>query len=136
MNYRGSFCEPFSPDIIELGDIREEDIIDKFESINWVNYLKQMEGMKEEEIHYSPSLEIENKDTRHGLSISAVGDPNTYEFYIFYKRPKLVTKLFGLVKNLDENFLSDRTGQTSNDVRDAVTALINDDLTVLEKRWG
>ena len=54
------------------------------------------------------------------------------EFYIFFKRPKMVKKLFGLIKNMDDNFTSDRTGQTSNDVRDAVTALINDDIATLE----
>lgn len=32
-----------------------------------------MELKKEEEIFYSPSLEIENKDTKHGLTISTVG---------------------------------------------------------------
>ena len=48
----------------------------------------------------------------------------------------MVTMLFGLIKKMDDNFTTDWTGQTSNDVRDAVTALIDDDIATLEKRWG
>ena len=119
-----------------MGDIDKAKILDILDRFPWTDLLDKMNGAKESDIHFSPSLEFENKASRHGLSISIIDDEKGNEFYIFYKRPKMVTKLFGLVKNLDENFLSDRTGQTSNDVRDAVTALINDDLTVLEKRWG
>ena len=65
MNFRGSFCEPLSTDIIELGDIRKEDIIDKFESIDWANYLRQMEGMREEEFitRHPSKLKIKTQDT-------------------------------------------------------------------------
>ena len=34
MNFRASFCDPLKPDIIELGSIYKDNIIDKFESIN------------------------------------------------------------------------------------------------------
>src|SRR5690349_14320566 len=90
INFRASFCDPFKPDIIELGDIQKEKIIDKFEDTPWYDFLRKMTTTKQEEVFYSPSLEVENKDTKHGLTISAVGDPNKYEFYIFYKRPKKV----------------------------------------------
>lgn len=95
-----------------------------------------MKEVKENEIYFSPSVEFENKASRHGLSISIVENEKENEFYIFFKRPKMVTKLFGLMKNLDDNFTSDRTGQTAKDVRDAVSALIHDDIETLEKRWG
>ena len=85
-----------------------------------------MKGVKESDIHFSPSVEFENKVNRHGLCISIIDNKKGIEFYIFFKRPKMVTKLFGMIKNMDDNFTSDRTGQTNNDVRDAVTALIND----------
>ena len=92
--------------------------------------------LKRATFHFSPSVEFGNKANRHGLSISIVEDEKGDEFYIFFKRPKMVTMLFGLIKKMDDNFTTDRTGQTSNDVRDAVTALIDDDIATLEKRWG
>ncbi len=34
--------------------------------------MDKMKGVKESEIYFSPSVEIENKATRHGLAISIV----------------------------------------------------------------
>lgn len=133
MNFRASFCDPFKPDIIELGEIEKNQIMENFEKIPWNDLLKKMEVAKENEIYYSPSLEIENKTNKNGLSISAV---SRTEWYIFFKRPKMVKRWFGLVEKMDENYLSDVTGQSMEDVRNCLNALINNDLEFLEKHIG
>ena len=135
MNFRASFCDPLRPDIIELGAIQKDKVIYKFESITWVDFLRKMESAKEE-IFYSPSLEIENKDTKHGLAISAVGDTNNYEFYIFYKRPKKVKSFFGLKEKVNEDYTSDITGQTKQDVIDCLNALLRNDTEYLANKVG
>lgn len=131
MNFRASFCDPFKPDIIEIGNISENKIMETFDKIPWAEYLEKMKTAKQNEIHYSPSLEIENKDNRNGLSISAVDGG---EWYIFYKRPKLVKRFLGLFENMDNNYLTDIQGQTENDVRNCLEALINNDLRFLEEK--
>jgi len=131
MNFRASFCDPFKPDIIELGDIEKNKIMETFEKIPWNKLLEEMKLKNENEIYYSPSLEIENKDNKNGLSVSAV-DGN--EWYIFYKRPKLVKKFFGLTKKMNNDYLTDITGQTEKDVKECLTALINNDLEFLERK--
>lgn len=131
-----SICDPLEKDPIEMGTIEKEKILDIVDRFPWIDLLNKLKAAEEKDIHFSPSLGFENKSNRHGLSISIIEGEKGNEFYIFYKRPKMVTKLFGLMKNMDDNFLSDRTGQTSNDVRDAVTALVANDLTTLENRWG
>lgn len=136
MNFRASFCDPLEPQIIELGDIRKEKIIEQFESINWADYLQKMLGAEEDKIHYSPSLEIENKESLHGLSISAVGEPNNYEFYIFYKRPKKIKWLFGLKEKTRADYISDKTGQSRQDVIDCLNALVKDDTEFLANKIG
>ncbi|HEV8503762.1 MAG TPA: hypothetical protein VGQ53_00115 [Chitinophagaceae bacterium] len=136
MNFRASFCDPLKPDIIELGAIHKDSIIDKFESIDWADYLRKMASVKENEIYYSPSLEIENRDTKHGLDISAVGDAKNYEFYIFYRRPKKVKTFLGLKEKLKDNYLSDKTGQTKQDVLDCLDALIRNDTDYLANKIG
>ncbi len=135
MGFRASFCGPLSPDITELGDIFEFEIINKFESIDWDDHLRQMIGLKHEEIHYSPSFEIQNNESRHRLAISAVGDPGHYEFYIFYKRPKQV-KMLGLVSRIDSNYMTDIMGQTKQDVIDCLNALIRNDTDFLANKIG
>jgi hypothetical protein len=133
--FRYSICDPLKNEPIEMGEVEKAKILDIVDRFPWTELLDKMNGVKESAIHFSPSVEFENKANRHGLSISIVEEKGN-EFYIFFKRPKMTTKLFGLIKIMDDNFTSDRTGQTSNDVKEALTALINDDLTTLEKRWG
>ncbi len=131
MNFRASFCDPFKPDIIEIGDIDKDKVIEIFNRVPWTEYLEKMKTVNEREIHYSPSLEIENKDNKNGLSVSAV---DGVEWYIFFKRPKLVKRFFGLSEKLDENYLTDVQGQTEKDVRDCLDALIRNDLQFLEDK--
>ncbi len=131
MEFRASFCDPFKKDIIELGDIEKEKVIEKFHSIDWNDYLKRMKSAKESEMYYSPSLEVENKNNKNGLSISAIDGK---EWYIFYKRPKMVKRFFGLSEKLNENYLTDITGQTEQDVMDCLNALLKNDLEFLEEK--
>lgn len=136
MNFRASFCDPFQKDIIELGTISRDSILDKFDRTPWADILRQMSRAKEDEIYYSPSLEIENKDNKHGLVISAVGDPDNFEFYIFYKRPKNVKSFFGLREKTNENYTTDKTGQTKHDVLDCLNALLMNDAEFLANKIG
>lgn len=129
MKFRASFCDPFKPNIIELGEIENDQIMENFEKIPWNDLLEKMKGANENEIHYSPSLEIENKTNKNGLSVSAVDGT---EWYIFFKRPKLEKKWFGLVEKMDDNYLTNVTGQTIEDVRKCLNALIENDLAFLE----
>lgn len=131
MNFRASFCDPFKPEIIEMGGIEKDKIMETFGKIPWNKLLDEMKLKKENEIYYSPSLEIENKDNKNGLSISAIDGK---EWYIFYKRPKMVKRFFGLSEKLNENYLTDITGQTEQDVIDCLNALLKNDLEFLEEK--
>jgi hypothetical protein len=131
MNFRASFCDPFKSDIIEIGGIEKDKIMQHFVSIPWTELSEKMKNANEKDIHYSPSLEIENKTNKNGLSVSAVDGT---EWYIFFKRPKLVKKFFGLTEKMDDNYLTDITGQSIDDVRKCLTALINNDLKYLEEK--
>lgn len=131
MNFRASFCDPFKPDIIEIGKIEREKILETFHKIPWLDYLAKMKTAKQKEIFYSPSLEIENSNNKNGISVSAI---NETEWYIFFKRPKLVKRFFGLTEKMDNNYLTDIQGQTEKDVTDCLNALINNDLEFLENK--
>ncbi len=39
MNFRASFCDPFKPDIIEIGKIEREKILETFHKIPWTDRL-------------------------------------------------------------------------------------------------
>lgn len=131
MSFRVSFCDPFKPDVIELGEIEKEKVIDSFQRTPWKKLLDEMDKRKESEIFYSPSLEIENTENKNGLCISAIDGK---EWYIFFKRPKMVRKFFGLVEKMDNDYTTDITGQTEQDVIDCLNALLKNDLEFLEKK--
>ena len=131
MNFRASFCDPFKPDIIEIGKIERKKILATFHKIPWLDYLTKMKTAKQKEIFYSPSLEIENSNNKNGISVSAIDET---EWYIFFKRPKLVKRFFGLTEKMDNNYLTDIQGQTEKDVTDCLNALINNDLEFLENK--
>ena len=133
--FRYSICEPLNPKIIEKGSVNKGEIIKTFKEFPWSKYLTELINANENEIYFSPSLEFENKSNKNGITASAVGDPGNFEFYIFYKRPKTKKQLFGLIRKMDENYLSDLTGQTEKDVIDCLDALINGNQNFLEMKF-
>jgi len=119
MHFRASFCHPLQSDIIELGDIPEDKVIETFKTTDWKDYLLKYQAAASDPF-YSPSLEIENKDNKNGLTFSAVGEPDGFCFYIFYKRPKKVKIFFGLSEKTDDNYLTDITDQSEQDALDCL----------------
>lgn len=136
MMYRYSICDPLHADVLEMGQIPKESVLEIFDEFPWVPMLAKMEGVGEQDIYFSPSLEFENKLNQHGISISALGDVGKQEFMIFYKRPKMVPTWLGLSQRMENNYLTERDEQTLADAREAIIALINGDLETLEERWG
>jgi hypothetical protein len=138
--FRYSICHPFSPNIQEMGKVNKEEFLKIFNDFPWLKLLQEMEEAETfvsgKEIHYSPSLEVENTVNKNGLSISIVDGKDQPEFYIFYKRPEVRKTFFGLVQKLDEDYLTDREGQTLEDALSAVNALFDNNLTLLKSRWG
>ncbi|MGB1206538.1 MAG: hypothetical protein ACPG5B_12875 [Chitinophagales bacterium] len=133
---RYSICEPLNPNIIEKGNINKKEVIKIFEAFPWNKYLLDLLKADESEIYHSPSLEFENKTSKNGITISAVGEPKDFEFYIFYKRPKETKYFFGLMSSTNENYTSDLPDQTKNDVLECLIALINDDSNFLERKFN
>ena len=134
-SYRYSICEPLNPTIIEKGLIGQNEIISTFSSFPWDGYLEQMEIAKENDIFNSPSIEFENKANLNGITLSIVGRPGSYEFYIFYKRPKTQKTFFGLRKKINNGYLSSLEGQSEQDAIKCLNALIKNDLDFLEEKF-
>lgn len=132
--FRCSYCDPFKPEVIDLGDVENQEIIIRFEQMPWDEIISLMGNAKKSEIHYSPSLEFEDKTTRHGVTISAVGASSLEEFYVFYKRPKREKKFFGLIESDNPEYLTDVTGQKKEDVIEFLTALIDGRYDLLDSK--
>lgn len=130
MKLRASFCDPFKPDVIELGTIEPDKVMETFEKVPWNQYLERMARVDDSEIYFSPSLEIENQN-KHGIVASAIA-PDVW--YIFYKRPKVVKKFFGLTEKLDNDYMTEIHDQSTEDVKACFDALLKNDLNYLDEK--
>lgn len=131
--FRYSICEPTNPKIIEKGKIDFLEIINTFQNFPWKSHLEEMKDAKN--IYHSPSLEFENSSNKNALSISAVGEVDKYEFYIFFKRAKIQKTWFGLSEKLNNNFISELRDQNEEETTEILNALVNNDLAFLERKF-
>lgn len=133
--FRLSFCDPFILDIIQLGVFSKEQALKKFAETDWDTYLTKMEGAKEGDIHYSPSLYFENTENKAGVEVSAVGKTGDNLFYIFYLAPVIKKKILGITYNSQGGDF-DLQDQTKAQTLSAVTALLNEDYAALNTQFG
>jgi hypothetical protein len=125
--FRYSFCFPFESEIIEKGEASKEKILEEVKSFPWQEELKKMVDDDDAEVFYSPSVEIENLDTKHSISVSAIGEPEDHEYMIFYNRPE--QSMFGDVG------MYEKDGLTWDDVMEAVDALLNNKTEILDNKY-
>jgi hypothetical protein len=131
--FRYSICEPTNPKIIEKGKIDSSEIMQIVEDFPWKLHLEEAENSKN--TYYSPSLEFENLSNKNGLAISAVGNPAKYEFYVFFKRPKMQKTWFGLSEKLNNNYTSELLDQNKEKTIEILKALIDNNLSFLERKF-
>ncbi|PKV50280.1 hypothetical protein ATE84_2335 [Aquimarina sp. MAR_2010_214] len=119
--------------------LTKTEFIDKYENFQWLDLLKLQLSANENQIHCSPSLNIED-DNGNGVFVSIVGELNEYEFYICYKRPitRKKKKWFGLVEYdyYDKNFCSVIPEQTKQDGLNAFMLFYEKNYEELEEKWG
>nr|WP_319479213.1 hypothetical protein [uncultured Draconibacterium sp.] len=105
--------------------------METFDKILWSDYLKKMETANEKDIYYSPSLEVENRTNKNGIVVSAI---DRKEWYIFYKRPKLAKRFFGLFETMNNDYTTEVHGQSEKDVRECLAALVDNKLNFLDEK--
>jgi len=133
-----SICEPLNPTIVDKGNVTANEFKNVLQNFPWIEMLRELENAEESKVCYSPSLELVDLKSNHSLSISIVGPESQIEFYIFYKRPKTITKRkwFKIVEVFEPEYITDRTGQSKKDMEEAFYALLEGNFELLESRWG
>jgi hypothetical protein len=98
MNYTYSICHPEKPEIeypkIELNN---QEVIELIKNYSWYEILKKMEKIPEDELCFSPSVDIINKIDNRSLCITATMEKGKPEFSLWYNRPVTFRPLFGLL---------------------------------------
>lgn len=136
LTYKYSTSGPDSVDPIDEGYIPKDRIVAKFEDFPWAEELRKMNTMDEDKIGLSPSIRFENIPKRHGIEFSVVGDEWDHEFMIFYKRPKTVSRFFGLINKSDPDFLTEVEGKTRQQALQFLNAFLEDNYQWLEQQFA
>lgn len=92
--YRYSFCYPLVAEIKEAGYTDPAGVLAALRGFPWVDCLREMEGVPDRHLHFSPSVAFEHLTDIKGMAISIVGMPAAYGFYVSYKRHTSKRRLF------------------------------------------
>ncbi|QQX79462.1 hypothetical protein JK628_18315 [Shewanella sp. KX20019] len=129
--YQWTVCDPIIENVIQKGEIKKEDIALKFESYPWTLELKKLTENLSKDIHYNPSLEFIDVTNNRGIIFSAVPENEEFIFYVFYQRPEVVKKWFGLTKWQDPKHVTDRLDQSFDSAKDLLKLFLNQDFDKL-----
>ena len=129
MNFQISFCDPFKPDIIDLGEVPGSKIPGIFNKIPWDDILDKAEQASDQEIYYSLTFSVVN--TANGISLDIIANKKN-DWQLYYSRPRKVAVVFGMIKRMNRNCLSDVQGKTRNDAMNCINAMINNKQDYLE----
>ena len=141
MEFKVSFLNPFEEEPVLFGNVSLNEIVEIFKKNSWSDILEKMGRDDIDEIivdYYSPTLEIENESIKKKLSISALADSeNKVGFYIYYQRPKIQKRFFGLITKTNNNYATGGTpGLKEKDVIDCINAFTKHDHVFLTNKFG
>lgn len=112
MKFTYSICDPLEKEIIKTGkEYHAHEILKIASEYPWIEKLRITEQFKPEEIHYNPSLDFQLVNSKSSFAITAnFNDKKELEFSLWYRRPKNIKVLFGLLGNKEKMVLDDRWG--------------------------
>lgn len=106
--FQWTICDPLIADIIQKGDIEKTDIIKTFQAHTWQEMLKKQHDAKEEDLHFSPSIEFKNTNDGSSLSIVVIGKQQAdHVFYAFYIPPGKTAENIQQAQNLSTDGVVD-----------------------------
>jgi len=136
MSYKYSICHPDKSEIEYPNQIlSEKEVKEKVLNYPWINELKKMKLMKEDDIHYSPSLDFTNNNDNYSFCLSAITELDKLSFYIFYNRPIMKKVLFGLLGEKEKFDVIDKMFN-ENEAFDLLDKFIKKDYKFIENKMN
>ena len=109
MTYKYSICHPQKEDIEYLNSpISENEVLEIAKNYPWIEKLKFLDSLNQEDIHYNPSIDFTCIENGKSFCLTANYDNNkNLEFSLWYNRPKRVKVLFGLFGEKEKMVVDD-----------------------------
>ncbi|ALI99986.1 hypothetical protein [Rufibacter tibetensis] len=126
------FSSPIQAKDIDLGTIEGEKILPLFQAYPWRDWLQRMKEMEQGEIHFSPTLNFENKHSHQKMLVSALENGQEIMFYVFYQRPKTVKRLLGLWHKHKNDYTTELLDKSPEQTAQLLEAFVNGNYDFLE----
>ena len=106
---RMTICHPQKEDIEYLNSpISENEVLEIAKNYPWIEKLKFLDSLNQEDIHYNPSIDFTCIENGKSFCLTANYDNNkNLEFSLWYNRPKRVKVLFGLFGEKEKMVVDD-----------------------------
>jgi hypothetical protein len=84
MAYTWTICDPFKPDVQDMGTIEKGQVLETFVAHPWLELRRQMNEPDRGDIHFSPSVGFADSEKLIEISFSDVSGDDEWNFMIFY----------------------------------------------------
>ncbi|HEY6162423.1 MAG TPA: hypothetical protein VI112_14435 [Bacteroidia bacterium] len=119
MPYTWSICDPFTPGLIEKGEIDKEEIMDTFMKHPWMELCRKMNALPDIEPFFSPTLTFCEVETQADICFSFTGDDGLYNFMV--------------VINFEDTY-GDRDGFNLEASKELLEAFLRGDFKFIEQK--
>lgn len=109
MTFNYSICYPNKENIeYRNSSITGKEVLEIATNYPWEEQLQLLYSLKDEHIHYSPSLDFKCLDNEKSFCLTANPDKNNeLEFSLWYNRPKKVKAFLGLFGEKEKMIVDD-----------------------------
>lgn len=109
MTFKYTICHPEKENIENLDKpISKNEVLEIAKNYPWIEKLKFMKSLNNEDINYNPSLDFTCIENGKSFALTAEYDKNEkLEFSLWYNRPKKVKILFGLLGEKEKMIVDD-----------------------------
>ncbi|OIQ17261.1 MAG: hypothetical protein BM557_08590 [Flavobacterium sp. MedPE-SWcel] len=109
------------PNIFTQKTVNSTELEQEFNNYDWNGFLVKANEAIKKDIGYEPPVEFENKSDKNSISFFPAGEPDDYNFLVFYTRPKNIKKWFGLSSKFEEQYTTQVT--TFMEIEEALECL-------------
>lgn len=109
MNYKHSICYPNQEEIEYRNEVVSADeVMNIAKNYPWKEQLIFSDSLDKKSVYYNPSLDFVCLENKKSFELTAdFNKNNELEFSLWYKRPKMVKLLFGLLGEREKVVLDD-----------------------------
>ena len=137
MTFKYSICHPEKEDIeYRNNPISEKEVLEIAEYYPWIEKLKFLDSLNQENANYSPSLDFTNIKNGISFCLTAAYDENKkLEFSLWYNRPKKVKILFGLLGEKERMVVDDFWSLNFEESMKYLEYFVNGNYSTIEKLY-